>query len=118
MKDDPISVTFKKDENDFYRFTLVLSKEEKKKEEKEGEIQEEKGEKEVKIEEEKGEEKEEIQEIKEIKIRKESLKDLYYKYNNFKWKLDDDWDPIKLDLDDDEFFRKALLLMIRSYLSL
>ena len=83
MKDDPIAVTFEKDEHDFYRFTFVLDKE-----------------------------------TKEIKIRKESLKDLYYKYNNFKWKLDDDGDPIKLDLDDDEFFRKVLLLTIRSYLSL
>ena len=83
MKDDPIAVTFEKDQNDFYRFTFVLDKE-----------------------------------TKEIKIRKESLKDLYYKYNNFKWKLDDDGNPIKLDLDDDEFFRKALLLTIRSYLSL
>ena len=51
----------------------------------------------------------------EIRIRKESLKDLYNKYNNFP---DNDGDPIKLDLDDDEFFRKALLLMIRSSLSL
>lgn len=50
----------------------------------------------------------------EIKIRKESLEDLYYKYNNFP---DNDGNPIKLDLDD-EFFRKALLLMIRSSLSL
>ena len=54
----------------------------------------------------------------EIRIRKESLKDLYYKYNKFILKSDDDGDPIKLDLDDDEFFRKVLLLMIRSYRSL
>ena len=59
-----------------------------------------------------------LDEKEEIKIRKESLKDLYNKYNNFKWKSDDDGDPINLDLDDDEFFRKALLLMIRSSLSL
>ena len=83
MKDDPIAVTFEKDQNDYYHFTFVLD-----------------------------------EKPKEIKIRKESLKDLYNKYNNFKWKSDDDGDPIKLDLDDDEFFRKALLLMIRSYLSL
>ena len=89
LKDDPIAVTFEKDD-DFYRFTFVLDKEEK--------------------EETKGE--------KEIKIRKESLKDLYNKYNNFQFPLDEDDDPIKLDLDEDEFFRKALLLMIRSYLSL
>ena len=83
MKDDPIAVTFEKDEHDFYRFTFVLD-----------------------------------EKAQEIKIRKESLKDLYNKYNNFKWKSDDDGNPIKLDLDDDEFFRKVLLLMIRSSLSL
>lgn len=83
MKDDPIAVTFEKDEHDFYRFTFVLDKE-----------------------------------TKEIKIRKESLKDLYYKYNNFQFPLDEDDNPIMLDLEDVEFFRKALLLMIRSYRSL
>ena len=81
LKDDPIAVTFEKDEDVFYRFTFVLDE-------------------------------------KEIKIRKESLKDLYKKYNNFQFPLDEDDNPIMLDLDDDEFFRKALLLTIRSYLSL
>ena len=83
MKDDPIAVTFEKDQNDYYHFTFVLD-----------------------------------EKPKEIKIRKESLKDLYCKYNNFQFPLDEDDNPIKLDLDDDEFFRKALLLMIRSYRSL
>ena len=83
MKDDPIAVTFEKDEHDFYHFTFVLD-----------------------------------EKAQEIKIRKESLKDLYKKYNNFQFPLDEDDNPIMLDLDDDEFFRKVLLLMIRSYRSL